>query len=209
MRSFFSNLSVLAYVLAWLLSIPAAGTDERVILILGDSLSAGYGIRLDESWPRLLEKRLGDNGQRYRVLNSSITGDTTRGGLARLPRLLDQYRPKMVIIELGGNDGLRGFSLEVTRANLASMVELSQAAGAEVLLTGIVLPPNYGPAYTDRFQSLYGELAEHYGTLLVPFFMDGVALVKGMMQGDGVHPTAAAQPVLLENVWRVLGPALE
>ncbi len=201
-------MSVLAYVLALSVSIPAAAGDSAVILVVGDSLSAAYGMQLEESWPRLLENRLDGNGQRYRVQNASITGETTQGGLNRLPRLLEKYRPEVVIIELGGNDGLRGFSLEVTRANLASMVEQSQAAGAEVLLTGIVLPPNYGPAYTDRFQSMYGELAEQYDTLLVPFFMDGVALVEGMMQGDGVHPTAAAQPVLLDNVWQVLGPAL-
>jgi len=208
MRSVFSRVSVLAYVLVWLVSIPAPAADERIILVVGDSLSAGYGMQLDESWPSLLENRLEGNGQRYRVVNASITGETTQGGRARLSRLLEKYRPVVVIIELGGNDGLRGFSLAVTRANLSAMVEQSQAAGARVVLTGIVLPPNYGPAYADRFQSMYGEIAGQYDTLLVPFFMDGVALVEGMMQGDGIHPSAEAQPVLLDNVWRVLESTL-
>jgi len=187
----------------------ARAGEDPVILVLGDSLSAGYGMELDESWPSLLQKQLRDNGQRYRVVNASITGDTTQGGLTRLPGLLQKHRPALVVIELGGNDGLRGLSLEVTRANLVALINESQAAGARVLLTGIMLPPNYGPAYADRFRQMYAELADTYGTLLVPFLMDGVALVDGMMQDDGIHPNAAAQPRLLANVWAVLGPALQ
>ena len=187
----------------------ARAGEAPVILVVGDSLSAGYGMALEESWPRLLQNRLEDNGQRYRVINASITGDTTQGGATRLPRLLERYSPQVVIVELGGNDGLRGFSLEVTRSNLTRMIEGSQAVGAQVLLTGIMLPPNYGATYTERFQAMYGELAEQHGLLLVPFFMEGVALVDGMMQADGIHPNATAQPVLLDNVWQVLGPALE
>lgn len=199
---------LLGYVLCGMVSTALAEHREPVILVLGDSLSAGYGMKLEESWPRLLQKRLADNGQRYRVMNASITGDTTQGGLTRLPRLLERECPEVVIIELGGNDGLRGLPLEVTRDNLAAMIGLSQQAGARVVLTGIVLPPNYGPAYTERFANLYGELATEHDALLVPFFMRGVALVDGMMQADGVHPSAAAQPVLLQNVWEVLAPAL-
>lgn len=198
----------LGCVLLALVSMQSSAENDPVILVIGDSLSAGYGMELSESWPRLLQNRLDDNGHRYRVLNASITGDTTQGGRTRLPRLLEKYAPEVVIIELGGNDGLRGFSLEITRANMAAMIEASQAADARVVLTGIMLPPNYGQTYTERFQAMYGDLSKQYQTLLVPFFMDGVALEEGMMQGDGVHPTASAQPVLLDNVWSVLGPAL-
>lgn len=188
---------------------PADSPEPPAFLVVGDSLSAAYNMPLDAAWPRLLETRLREAGAPHRVINASITGDTTQGGRTRLPRLLERHQPAWVIIELGGNDGLRGFSLEVTRDNLETMITASQAAGARVLLTGIVLPPNYGQGYTDRFEALYAELATQYDTLLVPFFMDGVALVDGMMQADGIHPSEAAQPVLLDNVWQVLGPALK
>lgn len=200
--------STIACVLALSVSIRLDAQEAPVILVVGDSLSAAYNMPLDAAWPRLLEQRLADQGETFTVVNASITGDTTQGGLTRLPRLLERHRPDWVIIELGGNDGLRGISLEVTRSNLESMVTLSQAAGARVLLTGIMLPPNYGQSYTERFQAIYADLAEQHGTLLVPFFMDGVALVDGMMQDDGIHPSVAAQPVLLDNVWHVLGPAI-
>jgi len=195
-------------VLLLVLSTPLAAREEPVILVVGDSLSAAYNMPLDAAWPRLLEERLRDNGQKYRVVNASITGDTTQGGLTRLPRLLERHEPAWVIIELGGNDGLRGLSLDVTRSNLETMITRSQAAGARVLLTGIMLPPNYGQSYTERFQGLYSELSKAHDTLLVPFFMEGVALVDGMMQDDGIHPSVDAQPVLLDNVWTVLGPAM-
>ena len=145
-------------------------------------------MELAESWPRLLQNRLDDNGQRYRVQNSSITGDTTQGGLARLPRLLDKYVPAVVIIELGGNDGLRGLSLDITRSNLAGMIEQSQAIDADVVLTGIILPPNYGAAYTERFQALYADLAAEFDLLLV--------LVRA--KGDVV-----SRQDLLHQVWNV------
>ena len=186
----------------------ASEDQTPVLLVVGDSLSAAYNMPLDAAWPRLLESRLRDAGRPHRVINASITGDTTQGGRTRLPRLLERHQPAWVIIELGGNDGLRGFSLDVTRDNLTTMITSSQGAGARVLLTGILLPPNYGQGYTERFEALYGELSDEFGTLLVPFFMDGVALVEGMMQSDGIHPSEAAQPVLLDNVWRVLEPAL-
>lgn len=188
--------------------MPGRASSEPVVLVMGDSLSAAYNMELALAWPTLLQKKLEDNGHKYRVVNASITGETTQGGITRLPALLDRHQPEWVIIELGGNDGLRGFSLEVTRNNLRRMVELSQDTGAEVLLTGIMLPPNYGRSYTQAFQAIYPDLAADFGTLLVPFFMQGVALVDGMMQSDGIHPSAQAQPVLLENVWSVLQPAL-
>jgi acyl-CoA thioesterase-1 len=197
-----------ALVLGLLFTTPSFATDEPVVLVIGDSLSAAYNMGLDEAWPSLLEQRLEDQGHAMQVVNASITGDTTQGGVTRLPRLLERHAPGLVIIELGGNDGLRGFSLDLTRDNLKTMIQLSQASGAEVLLTGIMLPPNYGESYTERFHALYGELAESYDALLVPFFMDGVALVDGMMQDDGIHPSVEAQPVLLENVWTVLAPEL-
>jgi len=183
--------------------------SERVLLVLGDSLSAGYNMRLEQAWPSLLQKRLQDNGHSYRVVNASITGDTTQGGLSRLPSLLERHKPDMVIIELGGNDGLRGISLDVTRANLAAMIEASLEAGARVLLAGVFLPPNYGPLYTERFSAIYTSLAGQYELILVPFLLEGVALEPGLMQNDGIHPTADAQPRLLDNVWPLLEPALQ
>lgn len=163
----------------------------------------------DQSWVHLLELRLNDAGHTYRILNSSISGDTTQGGLARLPRLLDRYQPRIVIIELGGNDGLRGINPGITRANMSSMVQSSQQSGAKVLLAGIKLPPNYGADYIEQFETMYADLAREYDTLLVPFFMDGVVFKPGLLQADGIHPNEKGQPVLLENVWQVLEPALD
>ena len=194
---------------AWALGAAPLYAAERVLLVLGDSLSAGYMMPLDQAWPNLLEDRLESDDSPWRVVNASISGETTQGGRARLPGLLGRHQPDMVIIELGGNDGLRGFNAEITRNNLAAMIEASQAAGAEVLLAGIRLPPNYGPRFTERFEAIYPELAARYDALLVPFFMEGVALDPELMLSDGIHPNAKAQPRLLENVWNVLGPALE
>ena len=161
-----------------------------------------------QSWPSLLQQRLDENGYTHRVFNSSIAGDTTQGGLSRLPRLLDQHHPALLIIELGGNDGLRGISIDVTRANLSAMIESSQAAGATVLLAEMRIPPNYGMTYTKRFNGNYPLLKEKYGVLLIPFLMENVALEPGLMQADGIHPNAQAQPVLLDTVWTVLEPEL-
>ncbi len=162
----------------------------------------------EDSWVNLLEIRLQEQGHSYRILNSSISGDTTQGGLARLPRLLDRYQPEFVIIELGGNDGLRGINPDVTRKNMALMIQKCQQSNAQVLLTGIKLPPNYGMAYLEKFESMYADLANEYGTLLVPFILEGVVFEPGMMQADGIHPSEQGQPVLLENIWKVLGPEL-
>jgi acyl-CoA thioesterase-1 len=200
-------LRKLSLSLGLMLAVPLYAEDP-VLLIVGDSLSAGYGMELTQSWPSLLQARLDETGQPYRVFNASITGDTTQGALARLPRLLERLQPRLVVLELGGNDGLRGLGIDVTRQNFASMIRMSQSRGARVLLTGIRLPPNYGQTYTERFHAMYAELAEAHEVLLVPFFMEGVALEPGMMQEDGIHPSAAAQPLLLENVWQVLEPAL-
>lgn len=186
-------------VIAW----PASAAD-RAIVVVGDSLSSGYGLGTDASWVAMLENRLAREAYGYEVVNASIAGDTSAGGLARLPRLLELHEPAVVVIELGGNDGLRGQPVGRLRENLARMIELSQGTGARVLLTGIQIPPNYGPAYTEAFSSVYRELAEEYEVALVPFFMEGVALDSARMQGDGIHPNASGQEPLLENVWRVL-----
>jgi acyl-CoA thioesterase-1 len=181
--------------------------DSR-ILIVGDSLSAAYNMETSQAWPSLLQSRLKQDGYPFRVFNSSISGDTTQGGLARLPRLLERHRPAIVILELGGNDGLRGLPSDVTRQNIAKMTTLSQQAGAKVLLTGIRIPPNYGADYVGRFESIYPDVASEYGAALVPFFMENVVMDAKLMQADGVHPSIAGQPVLLDTLWPKLEPLL-
>lgn len=175
---------------------------------MGDSLSAGYGIRVEQGWVALLQNRLERAGYEYRVVNASASGETTGGALARLPRALDKHRPAIVIIELGGNDGLRGLPIADVRRNFESMLRLSQRSGARILLVGMRIPPNYGAAYTQSFHQLYGELAKRYRVALVPFFLDGIALDDGLMQDDGLHPNAAAQPRLLDTLWPALQPLL-
>jgi len=182
--------------------------DEGGIIILGDSLSAAFGMEISQSWPSLLQSYLEENGYAQRVFNSSITGDTTQGGLARLPRLLEKHRPAVVVLELGGNDGLRGLPIEVTRKNLSSMIEQSQAGGAAVILAEMRIPPNYGRNYTRKFNESYTLLEQQYGIVLLPFLLQDVALEPGMMQADGIHPTAEAQPLILERVLEVLAPLL-
>ena len=183
--------------------------DVRTILVLGDSLSAAYGMEVSESWPSLLQERLEAEGLAYEVFNSSIAGETTQGGLARLPRLLEKQRPAVVLIELGGNDGLRGLPLEVTRSNLASMIDQSRAIGAAIILSEIRIPPNYGRTYTEKFNGLFHELAGQEGVTLLPFLLQDIALEPGMMLPDGIHPTAAAQSVILDVVWAQLAPLLD
>ena len=192
-----------------LICVPTVAKEAPVIVILGDSLSAGYEMDKEQSWVHLLELRLTEYGYTFRILNSSITGDTTQGGLGRLPRLLDRYQPALVIIELGGNDGLRGINPATTRENMEKMISASQSAGARVLLAGIKLPPNYGQTYIEEFESIYVDLACRYQTMLVPFFMEGVAFNPELMQSDGIHPNENGQPALLDNVWQVLQPELE
>lgn len=177
---------------------------ESTILVVGDSLSAAYGIDVDAGWVNLLRRRLAVQAASWRVINRSISGDTTAGGLARLPPLLEQYRPDIVIIELGSNDGLRGLSFEQMKANLQAMIDASRAAGGRVLLVGGRLPPNYGKAYTEAFHRSFQQLAQANQLPLVPFLLEGVALDRSLMQADGYHPNAKAQPRLMENVWSVL-----
>jgi acyl-CoA thioesterase-1 len=187
----------------------AAPVESPAILVLGDSLSAAYGIRVEQGWVSLLQGRLKAEGYGQRVVNASSSGETTGGALARLPRALERHRPAVVIIELGGNDGLRGLPIADVRANFESLIRLSRAAGAQVLLVGMRIPPNYGPAYAGAFEKLYADLARVHRLPLVPFFLDGIALDDSLMQDDGLHPNAAAQPKLLEMVWPRLQPLLE
>jgi len=184
----------------------AAGDSS--ILVLGDSLSAAYGIRLEQGWVALLDARLRQEGYGHRVVNASSSGETTGGALARLPRALERHRPAVVVIELGGNDGLRGLPIGQVRANLDRVIRLSREGGAKVLLVGMRIPPNYGPTYTREFHALFGELAKTHKVALVPFFLDGIALDDSLMQQDGIHPNAAAQPRLLAQVWPKLEPLL-
>lgn len=191
----------------WAASKPA--NQPPTIVVVGDSLSAAYGLKREQGWVALLDDKLEDEGYPHTLLNASISGETTAGGLRRLPDLLDKHAPEIVIIELGGNDGLRALSIETMRANLQKMVELSQAAQAHVLLLGMRIPSNYGPAYTESFHAVFGEVAAERGTALVDFFLDPVALKPQYFQSDRIHPKASAQPLMLEHVWPTLGPLLD
>lgn len=207
--------SLLRHVLGWSAALAitvlcAAGTASAAptILVVGDSISAGYGLPPDTGWTTLLQNRLATEHYPHRVVNASISGETTAGGRARLATLLAQQRPAITVIELGGNDGLRGGSLDAMLANLDAMVVTAQKAGSLVLLIGMQLPPNYGPAYVRRFSTIYAQVAAVHRTALVPFLFEGFATDDTMFQGDRVHPVVAAQPMLLDNVWRELKPLL-
>lgn len=182
----------------------AAGT----LLVVGDSISAAFGLETSQGWVHLLQQRLDTEGIDHQVVNASISGDTSAGGLARLPTLLEEHAPEAVILELGGNDGLRGQSPAQLKDNLEAMIEQSREAGAEVLLLGMRLPPNLGQRYTTAFAQVFDTLAEDNKLPYVPFFLEGVGGVEGMMQPDRIHPTAGAQQRLLNNVWPVLEPLL-
>ncbi len=188
----------------------SVAADERAkILILGDSLSAGYRMDLSDSWTTLLQTKLDNLGYGYQVVNASISGDTTGGGLLRLPRALKVHQPEIVIIELGGNDGLRAYSIDTVRRNMTALVEKSQDSGAEVIVTGMQIPPNYGDAYANQFSAVFVEVAEATGAAVIPLFLQGVALDPDLMQADNIHPNAKAQPKLLDTVWAVLKPLLQ
>jgi len=206
--------TVIAKVLALLLltvSAAAAGEtpiDAKTILVVGDSISAGYGIQRSDGWVALLQTRVVARRPPYTVVNASISGDTTAAGLARLPRALELHKPAIVVIELGGNDALRGYPVERIEQNLDAMIDLAKGAGAAVLLLGMEIPPNYGARYTQAFHALFADVAARTRVAFVPFLLDGVATDDGLMQADGIHPTAAAQARLLDNVWRGLEPLL-
>lgn len=185
-------------------SLTSAAAQADTILVMGDSLSAAYGIDPQAGWVNLLKQRLGDE---HEVVNASISGETTSGGAARLPDVIGQYHPDIVLLELGGNDGLRGLSPQQMQVNLSKMIERSQKEDAQVLLLGIEVPPNYGPAYSDAFRGVFTQLANDYQIPLLPFLLKGVDL-DTMLQNDGIHPTAEAQPIILDNVWQQLSPLL-
>lgn len=191
------------------MTLTSVADEVATFLVLGDSISAAYNMEISQSWPSLLQDRLDQDGHAYRVFNSSITGDTTLGGLSRLPRLLEKHRPAIVLLELGGNDGMRGLPIEETRKNLSSMIEQSQAAGAIVILAEMRIPPNYGMTYTEKFNQTYTLLTSKYGVTLLPFLLADVALEPGLMQADGIHPGVEAQPLILDKVWLVLAPLLK
>ena len=186
----------------------ADGASPPTVLVLGDSLSAAFGIRVEQGWVALLQARLRAKGYGHRVVNASSSGETTGGALARLPRALATHRPAVVIVELGGNDGLRGLPVRDIRSNLEAIVQRSQQSGAKVLLVGMRIPPNYGNPYTKQFHEVFGGLAQKHRLPLVPFFLERIALDDSLMQDDGIHPTAAAQPILLDEVWPRLEPLL-
>jgi acyl-CoA thioesterase-1 len=187
----------------------SANAEAPVILVFGDSISAGHGLaRVEQGWVALLQTRLKEQEYGYQVVNASVSGETTAGGLARLPRALMLHHPKIVILELGGNDGLRALPLAQMRANLVRMIDLSTAAGAKVLLLGMRMPPNYGPDFTQQFTSSYSEIARDKKLPLVPFLLNDIALSPNLMQADGIHPNELGQPQLLANVWPTLQPLL-
>jgi acyl-CoA thioesterase I len=196
-----------------LLVLGLAGLSVRAetpaILVFGDSISAGYGLaHVEQGWVEMLRAKLKDEGYGYQVVNASVSGETTAGGLARLPRALALHHPQIVIIELGGNDGLRALPVDQMRANLAKMVDLSVGMGARVLLLGIRIPPNYGPEFTEKFRSIFADVAKDRKVPLVPFLLADIALSPNLMQADGVHPNELGQPQLLANVWPTLKPIL-
>jgi len=192
-----------------LLVTPALAAGGPTILVVGDSISAAHGVALEDGWVARLRERLAAQGYPHHVVNASVGGDTTSGGRARLPDALAKHNPAIVVIELGGNDGLRGQPLDAMAANLGAMIEAARDSGARVLLLGLRLPPNYGPAYTDKFTAVYEGVAADYDTALVPRMLAGVGERREHMQADGIHPDASGHAAILDNVWPALVPLLE
>ena len=201
MRKLVALLLLLGY-------LDAYATDVPTVLVFGDSLSAGYGIDVDQSWAALLQSRLREQGYEHRVVNASISGDTTESGAARIGAALENFSPALIILELGGNDGLRGIPPGRMRGNLEKIIRDSKDSGAAVVLLGIRIPPNYGQRYIDDFEGVFRSVAEDLGVPWIEFFMEGVALNEELMQSDGIHPNAAAQPILLDNAWPIISEAL-
>jgi acyl-CoA thioesterase-1 len=191
-----------------LLAVPAAAGAEKSILVLGDSLSAAYGIAQARGWVALLGERLRRERPDYSVVNASISGETSSGGASRIGFTLQKHKPSIVVLELGANDGLRGLPVAEMKKNLAAVIERAQKFGARVVLVGMRLPPNYGPDYTEAFEASFSELAKRYRTALVPFLLEGFAEDPAMFQPDRIHPSAEAQPLMLERVWNALRPLL-
>jgi acyl-CoA thioesterase I len=197
-------LTLLLFVAASL----ASGANAPTVMVFGDSLSAGYGVDVDQSWASLLQARLAAQGYEHRVVNASISGETTEGGVTRIESALQKFSPELVILELGGNDGLRGFPTDRMKENLSTIIATTRASGAAVVLLGIRIPSNYGQRYTLAFENVYRDLAAEYNIPWIEFFMEGIALNAKLMQDDGIHPNAEAQPLLLDNAWPIVSQAL-
>jgi acyl-CoA thioesterase-1 len=190
------------------LAVGSGSAQEPTILIVGDSLSAGYGIDVDQSWATLLQLRLEEQGYEHRVVNASIGGETTEGGATRISQALETFSPALVILELGGNDGLRGIPANRMQDNLESIILKSEASGAAVVMLGIQIPTNYGRRYREAFEKVFRDLATQHDIPWIEFFMEGIALNEDLMQSDGIHPNAVAQPLLLDNAWPIITTAL-
>jgi len=186
----------------------AQATETPTILIFGDSLSAGYGIDVDQSWGALLQQRLEEQGYEHRVVNASISGETTEGGAVQIDSAVETFAPELIILELGGNDGLRGFPPARIRSNLGTIAQRAKDSGADVVLLGIRIPTNYGPRYTQAFEAVYADVAEELGIEWIEFFMEGVALNDELLQDDRIHPNMEAQPILLDNAWPIIRDTL-
>ncbi len=211
LRRRFITAGLIACTTSLLCTIPAlslARSEEKTILVVGDSLSAEYGIARDQGWVARLQKTLDAKAPGHKLVNASISGDTTSGGLSRLPAALEKHQPTYVIIELGGNDALRGLPLSMTQSNLTRMTEMSQAKGAKVLLAGMQIPPNYGQEYAQMFRNLFPNVARQTNAGLIPFFLEGVAQSMDLFQPDGIHPNEQAQPIIADTVWTYLEPML-
>lgn len=190
------------------LAVNATASEGPTVLVFGDSLSAGYGIDVDQSWTALLQTRLERQGYEHRVVNASIGGETTEGGAAQIEQAIDEFHPALIVLELGGNDGLRGIPPQRMKGNLGKIIGTSRTSGAAVVLLGIRIPPNYGKRYTSEFENVYRELATEYEIPWIEFFLEGIALNEELMQADGIHPNAAAQIILLDNAWPMINDAL-
>lgn len=206
-----SKIFGMVVTLVFAFSVVASGAEKgmRSLLIFGDSLSAAYGMAEDDGWVALLELKIQQENRPYRVVNGSVSGETSTGGLERLPSMLRSYNPDIVVLELGGNDGLRGLPLHLLKNNLRQMIALIHQSGAKTLLSGIQIPPNYGPRYATPFYELFYQIAEEDEVAFIPFLIDGIPQHPELMQDDGIHPTPEAQPIILENVWNYLLPMLE
>lgn len=189
--------------------VSATGSERPNILVLGDSLSAGYGMDVDQSWPTLLQLRLEEQGYEHRVINASISGETTEGGAARIDDALDRFAPELIILELGANDGLRGFPPARLQENLEKIITAGKETGAAVVLLGIRIPLNYGPRYSAEFEDTFRTVAAAQDIPWIEFFMDGIALNMALLQDDGIHPNIEAQPLLLDNAWPIISASLK
>jgi acyl-CoA thioesterase-1 len=196
-------------ILFLLMASAASAAGSPTVLIFGDSLSAGYGLDVDQSWGALLQQRLEEQGYEHRVVNASISGETTEGGVTQIGAAIDEFSPELIILELGGNDGLRGFPPARIKSNLTAIAERARNSGAEVVLLGIKIPTNYGARYTEAFEAVYPDVAAELDIQWIEFFMDGVALNDELLQEDRIHPNAMAQPILLDNAWPIIHATLE